>query len=63
MTVELVAEEDNDVAIGHVREMHGEAVVGGYNSADCKHHIGYFGRVNAVDRRPWSEPGAERGAG
>lgn len=62
VAVVLVTEEDNDEAIVHVQEMHGEAVVGGYNSGDYKPHIDYFGKANAVDTRPWSEPDAERGA-
>lgn len=62
VAVVLVTEEDNGEAIVRVQEMHGEAVVGGYNSGDYKHHIDCFGKANAVDTRPLSETDAERGA-
>lgn len=62
VAVVLVAEEGNDAVIVHAQERHDEMVVGECNSVGCKPHIDYFGKVNAVDTRPSSEPNVERGA-
>lgn len=63
VAVVLVAEEGNDEVIVHAQERHDdEMVVGECNSVGCKPHIDYFGKANAVDTRPSSEPNVEWGA-
>lgn len=59
VAVVVVAEEGNDEGIVHVQERHDEMVVGEYNFVGCKSHIDYFGKANAVDKEPSSEPDVE----
>lgn len=60
--VVLVAGEGIDVEIVPAQERRDDLAGCGRNSVDCRPHIDYFGRANAVDTESSPESDVERGA-